>query len=404
MFFVVLWLIAPLSALALAALWLHAPSSDLWVLAQIFIASEILSLVFGWTIYRLSLRSGLASIQLKIALTFALGLGVTLFYVLFVSIPMFISAHDSGLLLVLLFFATLVALGFGQLMARSITSGREHLARTAEKSSTGDRDTRAQVRSGDVVERVADAFNDMVQRLAEMKTREQELEQAHRLLVAAVSHDLRTPLTSLRAMIEAINDGVVTDEASVRRYLTLAQQEIQNLSNLVDDLFELTQLDAGAPNWTKEPGSLRDLISDTLETLRVQAERQGVHLTGFVEPSIDPVMMNSFKIQRVLSNLVQNAIRHTPAGGRVSVRAQPCADGKQVQVEIADSGEGIAPTVLPHIFEAFYRSEKSHARDGGGAGLGLAIARGIVEAHSGTIEATSELGAGSQFRFTLPRG
>ena len=133
MFFVVLWLIAPLSALALAALWLHAPSSDLWVLAQIFIASEILSLVFGWTIYRLSLRSGLASIQLKIALTFALGLGVTLFYVLFVSIPMFISAHDSELLLVLPFFAPLVALGFGQLLSRSITSGLEDLARAAEK-------------------------------------------------------------------------------------------------------------------------------------------------------------------------------------------------------------------------------------------------------------------------------
>ena len=158
-----------------------------------------------------------------------------------------------------------------------------------------------------------------------MKTREQELEQAHRLLVAAVSHDLRTPLTSPRAMIEAINDGVVTDEASVRRYLTLAQQEIQNLSNLVDDLFELTQLDAGAPNWTKESGSLRDLISDTLETLRVQAERQGVHLTGFVEPSIDPVIdelvQNSARaIQPCSKRDSTYTCRRTGVGSRATVR------------------------------------------------------------------------------------
>jgi len=135
----------------------------------------------------------------------------------------------------------------------------------------------------------------------------------------------------------------------------------------------------------------------------VQAERQGVQLSGSVEPSIDPVMMNSFKMQRVLSNLVQNAIRHTSAGRQVSVRARPCADGKQVHVEIVDSGEGIAPIDLPHIFEPFYHGEKSRARDGSGAGLGLAIARGIVEAYSGTIDVTSQLGEGSLFRFTLPR-
>ncbi len=401
--FVVLWLLAPLSALALAAFWLHAPAADLQVLAQIFVASEALSIVLGWAADRLSLRLGLASVQLKIALTFALGLGVTLLNVLFVSIPMFISAHDSGLLLVLLFFATLVALGVGQLMARSITGSLEQLARTAEKISAGDRSTRALIQSGDEVELVADAFNNMVQRLAEMQARENELEQARRSLVAAVSHDLRTPLTSLRAMIEAINDGVVTDETSVRRYLSLAQLEIQNLSNLVDDLFELTQLDAGALNWTKEPGSLRDLISDTLETLRVHAQRKGVRLSGAVEPTIDPVLMNSYKMQRVLSNLVQNAIRHTPAGGQVSVSAQACDSGRQVRVEIVDSGEGIPLGDLPHIFEPFYRSEKSRARDGSGAGLGLTIARGIVEAHGGKIDVTSEPGVGSRFHFALPR-
>jgi signal transduction histidine kinase len=289
-------------------------------------------------------------------------------------------------------------------MARSITSGLENLAQTAEQVSAGDRTSRAHVQSGDEVELVGDAFNRMVQRLAEMQAREKELEQARRSLVASVSHDLRTPLTSLRAMIEALNDGVVTDEASIKRYLSLAQAEIQGLSTLVDDLFELTQLDAGAPNWTKEPASLRDLISDTLESMHAQAIAKNVTLIGSVEPTVDPVLMNSFKIQRVLYNLVQNAIRHTPAGGRITVTADLCADAQQVQVIVTDTGEGITADDLPHIFEPFYRSEKSRARDGSGAGLGLTIARGIVEAHGGALVAASRPGEGSRFSFTLPRG
>ncbi|CAG0953338.1 partial two-component system, OmpR family, sensor histidine kinase BaeS, partial [Anaerolineae bacterium] len=304
-------------------------------------------------------------------------------------------------LIVLLVFATIIALGFGQLMARSITGNLAQLARGAEKIAGGDLTARVDAPSGDEVEHVADAFNRMARQLEAMRAREKELEQARRSLVAAVSHDLRTPLTSLRAMIEAINDGVVSDPDNVKRYLMLAQTEIQNLARLVDDLFELTQLDAGALHWQKEPGSLRDLISDTLETMHAQAAAKQITFCGEVDPTIDPVPMNALILQRVLSNLLQNAIRHTPAGGAISITAQNC--GTHAQIEIADTGEGIAPSDLPHIFEPFYRGEKSRARDGSGAGLGLAIARGIVEAHGGTIRAASEIGKGSRFVFTLPR-
>ncbi len=405
MIFILLWLVAPIIALALANAWLGAPLSDLQLLAQILIASEILSLALGWTIYHLSQRFGRSNVHLKIALTYALGLGITFLNILFVSIPMFLSKHDSTLLLILLAFAALVALGFGQLMARSITGGLGQLAHTAEKIASGDLTERARVNSGDEVEMVAAAFNRMVERLDEMQAREKESEQARRALVAAVSHDLRTPLTSLRAMIEAINDGVVTDEKQVRRYLALTQAEIQNLSRLVDDLFELTQLDAGALMWTKELGSLRDLISDTLESMQAHAEEKGVKLSGWVDPQVDPVPMNSLKVQRVLYNLVQNAIRHTPAGGAVSVTAQLRNSRNQVQVEIKDTGEGIAESDLGKIFEPFYRGEKSRSRNvGDGSGLGLAIAKGFVEAHGGRIGVESRAGAGSRFWFTLPRG
>ncbi len=399
-----LWVLAPLAALLLAVFWLRPPASDVQVLMAILVMSEVLSLLLGWGVYRLSLRFGLVSVQLKIALTFALGLGITLLNILFVSIPMFLSAHDSGLLIVLLLFATLVALGFGQLMARSITGGLEHLAHSAERVSMGDRQARAQVRTGDEVEQVAGAFNRMVEQINAMQEREEKLEQARRALVAAASHDLRTPLTSMRAMVEAINDGVVSDEASIRRYLGSVHLEIQHLARLIDELYELTQLDAGAQSGIREPGSLHDLISDTLESMQAQASEHGIMLSGSVARAIDPVVMDSLKIQRVLNNLVQNAIRHTPPGGWISVMAQPCEDKRYVQVDIKDSGEGIAPTDLPHIFEPFYRSDRARARDGSGAGLGLTIARGIVEAHGGTIGVVSEPGAGSCFRFTLPRG
>ncbi|MBI5653142.1 MAG: HAMP domain-containing protein [Chloroflexi bacterium] len=403
---ILLWIFAPIIALALAMFWLGAPRDDVVFLAQIFIASETTSLALGWAIYRASLRWRLARVQVKIALTFALGLGITLLNILFASVPMFLSAHDSGLLIVLLVFATIIALGFGQVMARSITGNLARLARGAEKIAHGDLTARVAAHSGDEVEQVADAFNRMAHQLQVMQAREKELEHARRALVAAVSHDLRTPLTSLRAMIEAINDGVVSEPENVKRYLMLAQTEIQNLARLVDDLFELTQLDAGALNWTKEPGSLHDLISDTLETMHAQAAAKQIKLCGEVDPTIDPVPMHALKLQRVLSNLLQNAIRHTPAGGTVSVAAHD--RGARAEIEIADTGEGIAPGDLPHIFEPFYRGETSRARDpstrsGDGAGLGLAIARGIVEAHGGAIRVESEIGKGSRFVFTLPK-
>jgi signal transduction histidine kinase len=401
---IVLWILAPIVALALAVIFLNAPPSDLWLIAQILVVSEVITLGLGWLVYRLSARWRLASVQVKIALTFALGLGITLLNIVLGSMPMFISKHDMTFLLTLLAFAALVAFGFGNVMARSITANLARLAHGAEKIAAGDLTARADVQSGDEVEAVADAFNRMAQQLDQARAHEKESEQARRSLVAAVSHDLRTPLTSLRAMIESLNDGVVADPDGVKRYLGLAQIEIQNLSRLVDDLFELTQLDAGAVNWTREPSSLRDLISDTLEAMQAQAQTKGVRLVGDVDAAVDPVTMNAFKVQRVLTNLVQNAIRYTPNGGTVSVRA--CREGTFAEIEIADSGEGIAPNDLPHIFEPFYRGEKSRKRDldrMSGAGLGLAIARGIVEAHGGTICAESELGKGSRFQFTLPK-
>jgi two-component system, OmpR family, sensor histidine kinase SaeS len=400
---VALLVAAPLIALGLAVVFLHEPLRALVAFARIFVFSEFVSLAFGYLAYRAILQLRVAGIHLKVALGYALGFGITALNIILVSMPMFISSQDADLLIVLLVFAGLVSLAFGYFLSRSITQAVEQLTRSAEEIARGNLSTRAEVNSGDEVERLAAAFNRMVARLDESFAKQKELEQARRDVVAAVSHDLRTPLASLRAMIEAINDGVVGDEVTVEHYLHSAQLQVQSLSLLVDDLFELSQLDAGVLEWHVEPGSLRDLISDTLESMHVQADEKNVRLSGWVEPSVDPVLMNSHKMQRVLYNLIQNAIRHTPADGTVFVEARQRPDGAEVQVDVIDTGEGIEEGDLPRVFDQFYRGEKSRSRETGGAGLGLTIARRIVEAHHGQIWVESRRGAGSRFSFTLPR-
>jgi signal transduction histidine kinase len=399
---ILLLLLAPPAALVLAAFWLGSPPAELAELARLFIIAELVALGVGAGAYWLVLRMGMGGITGKVALGYALCVGVTGLVITLVSMPMFISTHDAQFLLVLLVFSALISLGFGYLISRSITAGVRALTAGAEEIARGNLNARVNVTTGDEVARLALAFNHMAEQLEQSAARQKDLEQARRDVVAAVSHDLRTPLASLRAMIEAINDRVVTDEVTVQRYLRSAQSQAENLSLLVDDLFELSQLDAGVVQWTVEPSSLRDLISDMLETMQVQAAEKNIQLSGSVEPTIDPVLMNSHKMQRVLSNLIQNAIRHTPSDGAIFVQARE-SDRDHVRVDVIDSGEGISETDLPRIFDQFYRGEKSRSRETGGAGLGLAIAQRIVQAHRGQLWVESTRGTGSRFSFTLPR-
>ena len=186
----------------------------------------------------------------------------------------------------------------------------------------------------------------------------------------------------------------------VKRYLHTAQHDVRSLSSLIDDLFQMAQLDAGGFPLNRAQASLNDLISDTLESFSELAYRESVTLDGRVEPDVDPIFMDTQAIGRVLNNLVGNALRHTPAGGGIKVHAQRASGG--VEVSVTDTGEGIREEDIPHVFERFYRGEKSRSRATGGAGLGLAIARGIVRAHGGDIQVQSEAGKGTSFVFRIP--
>jgi two-component system sensor histidine kinase BaeS len=186
----------------------------------------------------------------------------------------------------------------------------------------------------------------------------------------------------------------------VQRYLRTIQRQVNELSMLIDDLFQMAQLDAGGLAIQPAACSLSDLVSDTLESFALLAGERGVTLTGSVSPDTDPAWLDAPRLGRVLSNLVGNALRHTPAGGAVTVSA--CRADGRLQIEVADTGEGIRAEDLPHVFERFYRGEKSRSRDTGGSGLGLAIARGLVRAHGGEIIVESQPGSGTTFHISLP--
>jgi signal transduction histidine kinase len=234
-------------------------------------------------------------------------------------------------------------------------------------------------------------------RLAMEERAAREVEEMRRQLVAAASHDLRTPLASLRLLVESIDDGVATGETR-ERYLKEIRTHVGVLSDLVDDLFELSRIEAGDISWTMRQVELRELIDETVAAMRAPAAERGVRVSVDLPEQTLLAQANAEKVQRVLFNLIQNAIRHTPADGSITVRARSL--GGSVEIEVDDEGEGIDAQAKDRVFEPFYRGDA--ARADGGSGLGLAISKAIVEAHGGRIWLEPR-SPGARVRFTLQR-
>ncbi len=386
---------------ALTAAILNPTASDLAALVAYLTLSGGGSIALGLVAVRFGLPRWAMSLRVRLALISTMTALLALFNVAVTAALMFLSPHDLGLLAGLLGFSVgisvFVAFTLSEPTARSIRG----LAIAAERISEGDLETRAPVQSRDEVGELAEAFNAMAGKLQAGMAREREMEEARRELISAVSHDLRTPLSSIRAMIESMYDGVVSDPETVRRYLATSMSEIDRLSRLVDDLFELSQIAAGSLKLHMETALLQDLISDTLESMSAQAITHKLRLEGVVDEELPPVRMDTQRVQRVIYNLVQNAIRHTPPDGSIHIRARDA--GAEVRVEVEDTGEGIPGGDVDRVFERSYRVDASRSRESGGAGLGLSIAKGIVEAHGGRIWVESALHRGSAFTFTLPK-
>lgn len=387
-------------ALVIFYLMMRPATGELGAMAAFLTITAVVSMAAGHGAYRLGWISRSPHVSWTLLGGYALSSVLTFINVWVTARLMFASQHDLLLATVLLLFAGGIAMSLGYFVSTALTDDIVTLNRAAKEIAQGNLGVRVPVMGNNEMAELARTFNEMAAQLEEADRKQRELDNLRRDLVAWIGHDLRTPLTSIRVILEALADGVVEDPDTVQRYLQTTQHHIRSLSVLIDDLFELAQLDAGGMQLDRHPNSLSDLISDTLETFSALAARQGVSLEGSVEPGIDPAYMDVGKIGRVLTNLVSNALRHTPSGGTVQVCASRQAEG--VLVEVCDTGEGINPEDLPHIFEQFYRGEKSRSRASGGSGLGLAIAKGIVEAHGGQIDVDSTSGEGTRFLFTLP--
>ena len=341
-------------------------------------------------------RAGPLSRQFAFAV--AIVIGPLLIALIVIGLLMFVSGHDAELVAVIVVFVGVIAVAAGQRLAGAIMRDVESIRDGLAAVGRGERELQISTVGRDELAELAEAANAMIAQLRAEEAARDQSDAARRGLVAAVSHDLRTPITSLTLLADAVGDDIV-DEDTRRTYLDRMRTHIDALSALIDDLFELSRLEAGDIRWSLERVPLRELVGETVAAMRVQADLKGVAVHAEIPPELGPAQANPEKLQRVLFNLIQNAIRHTPADGSVVIRAEPVAD--RIEIEVADTGDGIAPPDRDQVFDAFYRGGADASRTIGGAGLGLAVSRAIVEAHGGRIW-LPESPAGTRVRFSLP--
>jgi two-component system OmpR family sensor kinase len=289
--------------------------------------------------------------------------------------------------------ALAVGLGLvaGALLSHSLTAPLQRLAAAARAVAGGDLGQRVKIEGSAEIAEVGQAFNEMTSAL-------EEGERLRQNLVADVAHELRTPLSVLQGNLRALLDDVYPLE---KAEIAGLYDETRLLSRLVDDLRELAQAEAGQLSFNLRPTDVRDVLRTTVANFEPAAEAKAIELTVKVADGLSPVTSDPDRLAQVLRNLLTNALRHTPEGGQVAVSATTAGD--VVEIAVTDNGEGVAPEDLPHVFDRFYRGDRSRSRAEGGAGLGLAIVKALVEAQGGQVRATSDgPGQGSTFRFTLP--
>lgn len=285
--------------------------------------------------------------------------------------------------------SALAAVLAGALLLRQLTTPLQNLTRAAENVAAGHLDQRVEASSRDEMGELATAFNVMSDALS----RNEEL---RRNLMADIAHELRTPLSVIQGNLEAILDGVYEPTPD---NITVTHQQTQLLSNLVNDLRELALAEAGQLTLDLESVDLTVLARLVEGAFRPRASEKGVGFVLDFVPDLPQVLADAQRMQQVLSNLVSNALRYTPSGGEIRLVGK--ASGSRVILRVEDTGTGIPPDDLPHIFDRFYRGDRSRSRRAGGSGLGLAIVKQLVEAHGGTIEVESEIGRGAAFIITL---
>lgn len=328
----------------------------------------------------------LPSIKMKLGVVIVAAVAVTVGVVV-------LGNHADVPLLVLAVVAGLLALAMVQFLAQGMTSPLRAMAIAAAAMARGEYDRHVTATSRDEVGELARAFNKMAAELA-------EVDRMRRDLIANVSHELRTPISALQAVLENLVDGIETaDEAQLRVML----QQVERLGRLVAQLLDLSRLESGAIPLQRTLFEVRPVLEQAIQESRLLLERRngtGVRLTMMVEPETLELEGDPERVHQVLTNLLENAIRHSPPGGKVLLGAHGRADA--VTIEVVDEGPGIQPSEASRVFERFYRSDAARSSDGG-TGLGLSIARWIVDLHGGDIRAEQNSPHGCRMVVELPR-
>ena len=296
----------------------------------------------------------------------------------------------DDLLVLLAFVGSILSLVFGILISRWMTTSLDELAAATYDIGAGKLDRRVEERGTAEVKLLAQSFNRMVDKL-------HHAEQLRRGLVADVAHELRTPITALQANLYAILDDAYP---MTKTEIAGLYEQTRTLSRLVNDLHEIAQAEAKQLPLNCQSTDLGSIIEEIAAPFSVVAESKAITFDVQVEPALPPVLADQHRITQVINNLLSNALRHTPEGGTIRI-----AVGKadtQLSITISDTGEGIAPEHLPHIFDRFYRADAGRSRDAGGTGLGLAIVKAIINAHGGQVSASSSVGTGTCLQVSLP--
>jgi signal transduction histidine kinase len=371
------------------------PSTSLEITSVTLIGSASAAAV-GWAVVRAirkkSLRIQLVVIGLSTVLTSCVGISLA-------ANQMFVSSHDSQVLGVVLLVASVAAILASWFLGRAFSRSVEAVGRMAVGLLKPDvpKDVPEHLVTKELRSLAGDLQN-VAGELDASRQRERSLDAARRELVAWVSHDLRSPIASIRAMSEALEDGVVDDDLSVARYHRAIRQESERLGLLVDDLFELSRISAGVVDAKQPFVPLAELVLDVLGAAEPAAAAKGVAVVAPMNDLPD-VLVPASDLRRVLHNLLDNAVRHTSTGGTVQIDAK--VKGATVEIGVSDQCGGIPSADLPRVFEVAFRGDAARTRDRAGGGLGLAIARGLVEAHAGSIHVANG-NDGCRFTLQLP--
>jgi signal transduction histidine kinase len=398
------FILALLVILALAVIGFYLvfnpPMNEVWLMTGFLLLTTVISAVAGYAAYRLGWMNRSPNIRIALLGSYGLACLLTFINVWLTARLMFTEPHDLLLGTVLLIFAGAIAMALGYLLSSSFLDRIQSIDEAAKKIAAGNLSSRVPIEGRDELADLAQTFNYMASQLEEAAEQRRELEKLRRELIAWIGHDLQTPLTSISAIVEALADGMVPDEETRQRYYETARKNISSLSNLIDDMFQLAQIDAGGLTLNYQSVSFADLISDCLESFTEIAKRKSIDLDGSVSSTIGEVEIDAKRINRVLNNLIDNALHHTLENGRVEVLADQIDDG--IRVVVHDNGSGIPAEELPFIFDKFYRGDQSRRENSRRSGLGLAIAKGLINAHGGEISVSSEPGQ-TQFSFIIPK-